>query len=141
MGIVRKGVLFISFVLLSFSMVTAKAQSQLHGINEKQVVVNVSRQIIAYNGAIVGYAKACLFPKHEYQLIEDGLFRFIEINNRYLSQTDTLNLKNYYEETRDSTYQKKNVTSKVECDLFREEFKKIYDATKEAMSKNPQRTN
>lgn len=128
-----------SFFLALFSI--SNAQAQLEGINEKQVVVNVSRQIIAYNGAIVGYAKACLFPKHEYQLIEDGLFRFIDINNRYLSQVDTLNLKNYYEEVRDSTYQKKNVTSKVECELFREEFKKIHDATKEAMSKNPQRTN
>ncbi len=122
-------------------LLTHKAHAQLEGINEKQVVVNISRQIIAYNGAIVGYAKACLFPKHEYQLIEDGLFRFIEINNRYLSQVDALNLKNYYEEVRDSTYQKKNVTSKVECELFKEEFKKIYDATKEAMSKNPQKTN
>ncbi len=141
MNVMKRVLLSISFMLVSFFVDTANAQSQLQGINEKQVVVNVSRQIIAYNGAIVGYAKACLFPKHEYQLIEDGLFRFIEINNRYLSQTDTLNLKNYYEEIRDSTYQKKNITSKVECELFREEFKKIYEATKEAMSKNPQRTN
>ncbi len=131
----------IAVSILMVFLLTHKAHAQLEGINEKQVVVNISRQIIAYNGAIVGYAKACLFPKHEYQLIEDGLFRFIEINNRYLSQVDALNLKNYYEEVRDSTYQKKNVTSKVECELFKEEFKKIYDATKEAMSKNPQKTN
>ncbi len=131
----------ISFLLLPIWIGTAQAQSTLQGINEKQVVVNVSRQIVAYNGAIVGYAKACLFPKHEYQLIEDGLFRFIDINNRYLSQNDASNLKKYYEETRDLTFQKKNVTSKVECDLFKEEFQKIYKATQEAMTANPQKTN
>ena len=127
---------FFSIALLLIALSNnVLAQPIMQTNNQKQEALNNARKIIAYNGAVVGYAKACFFPKHEYQLIEDGLFNFIRTNNQYFNELDLLNLKNYYEEIKDKSFQKKSVTTKIECDLFNEEFKKIYSATKEAIMK------
>jgi hypothetical protein len=93
---------------------------------EDQMKLNIARKNVEYSGAIVGYAKSCNFPEFEYKLIENKLFKNLQvvgINNVQMST-----LKNLFKENVEMAQTRGKNNTKIECELFSKEFKKIISA-------------
>lgn len=92
----------------------------------------MAEQLIKYNGAIIGYAQACDFPKKDYQMLEEKFFKALNQKNVYFNSVQMKNLKNSYEQAKSQTSKQKNSISKTECGLFEQEYKKIIESVRQS---------
>lgn len=93
---------------------------------QDQMKLNVARKNVEYNGAIVGYAKSCNFPEFEYNLIENKLFKNLQAVG--IDDTQLSTLKALFKQNVEMAQTRGKNNTKIECDLFSKEFKKIISA-------------
>lgn len=88
-----------------------------------EMKIKVASKNAEYNGAIVGFAQICGFPASDYGKVESLLFK--NLNTVGLSNSQIDDMRTIYNRSITNIKSKGNNTSKNECLLFGEQFRKI----------------
>ena len=109
-----------SFSLLSFAQIDIGIPG---GVNESnKMKMQIAQKNAEYNGAIVGYAKACNVSEIEYKPIEKLLFKNFKTVG--LGDSEINFLQNIFNTNVEMAKKRGLNSSKTECSLYLEEFKK-----------------
>lgn len=88
-----------------------------------EMKIKVASKNAEYNGAIVGFAQICGFPASDYAKVENLLFK--NLNTVGLNNTQIDDMRSIYNKSIINVKSKGSNTSKNECLLFGEQFRKI----------------
>jgi hypothetical protein len=115
---------FYAIALLTMSSYSMASQQELF----KEI-----NGITAYNATILGYSIACKFPVDQTELIKNQMVT--SINHLNLSDKEYQFVQDTFRKNLDIAKERGPSNSKLNCDQFKVEFNKIYQAILTAKNK------
>lgn len=108
---------------------SAFSQIVLDGGSNRGVNMELLKPVIKFNSAVIGNAQACSFDSNDITRVKnDFVKRLLKLN---LTDTEARDIQNQMEASIVEFRNKGKNNTKVECDIFKEEFQKILKLVKD----------